>query len=132
MEKGEVAEDMIDRREVTTDRRQYVMTERVLHVVENAAVDSGGHRRVAKLVVPRDLKATLILSMLRDPLTMAHFGHEKTYKKVSQRFWWHGMYAETEKIIGSCPLCARMKRCRRTASSQLQFMPSGAIGDTVV
>jgi hypothetical protein len=131
LEKGEAPDDMIERREVTTDRRQYAMIRGVLHVIESAAVDSGGHRRVAKLVVPRDLKTTLTLSMHRDPLTMAYFGHEKTYKKVSQRIWWQGMYAETEWIIGSCPLCARMKRGRRTARSHLQCMPSGAIGDTV-
>ena len=47
-------------------------------MVENAAVDSGGYRRVTKLVVLRDLKETLTLSMHRDPLTIAYFGHEKT------------------------------------------------------
>jgi hypothetical protein len=131
LEKGVYPDDSVERRLLCTDKRQFAVIKGLLHVIDNVSAESGGHRRVAKLAVPNELKSLITLAMHRDPLTMAHFGLEKTYCKMSQRFWWEGMHADCEWIIGSCPLCSRLKRGRRTASSQIQFMPSGFIGETV-
>ena len=48
-----------------------------------------------------------ILWLMHDHPTAGHFGIEKTYEKISKRFYWKNMKKEIEEYIKSCEKCQR-------------------------
>lgn len=66
------------------------------------------------LVVPQECRA-LILSIGHDNPLAGHFSHRKTGLKISENFFWPGMYAEIRDFCRSCDVCQRLSvkgRCR--------------------
>lgn len=56
------------------------------------------------IVVPNSLKAK-VLAITH----LTHFGIQKTYELLRQRFHWYGMYNDTVNFIKSCPKCITVK-----------------------
>lgn len=61
-----------------------------------------------KEVVPFPLRRDLIQQFHDSPLG-AHFGVERTYKKLRQHYYWPGMHAEVVRFVGDCSICKAYK-----------------------
>ena len=73
-----------------------------------------------RIVLPESLVDKVIDSLHSD----AHFGIAKCFKKVSQRFWYPGLFDRVKDFCKSCLRCAQSKPCRRNIPP-LRSMPSG-------
>lgn len=64
------------------------------------------------------LQAVLPVSMRKEALTATHdsliggghLNYKKTYAKVTERWWWPGVYKDTKHWVESCTTCAQMHR----------------------
>ena len=63
---------------------------------------------VWRLVIPEGLKES-VLKSCHDDISGAHLGINKTYKKISHRFFWHGMKKDVRNWISSCLVCIGKK-----------------------
>ena len=63
----------------------------------------------SQLVVPAALRFE-ILSNVHDHIAGAHFGLNKTFSKLKQRYWWKGMFKDVEHWVKSCVECSNSKR----------------------
>ena len=63
---------------------------------------------IPRLVIPRVYQLPLI-QVFHDSPFAGHLGINKTYKRISERFYWKGMYLDTMNYILSCPTCKESK-----------------------
>jgi len=61
-----------------------------------------------RLVVPEAMIGD-VLQTCHDDISGAHLGVNKTWHKVSNKFYWPTMMQDIEEWIGSCPICAARK-----------------------
>ena len=54
----------------------------------------------------------------------AHYGIEKTYKRIPMEYYWPGMYKDITDVIHKCQVCQRQK--------VEQKKPMGLLGDRIV
>ncbi|KZS08318.1 Uncharacterized protein APZ42_027712 [Daphnia magna] len=59
-----------------------------------------------RLCIPKDLKTTF-LQACHDDVTSVHLGETRTYDRVTQRYYWHGIPRDIENYIKACPDCNR-------------------------
>ncbi|KAM9997411.1 hypothetical protein ACTFIZ_010927 [Dictyostelium cf. discoideum] len=63
-----------------------------------------------QIVIPKSL-VELILEIFHDNIcTGGHYGFEKTYNKIKDRFYWRGMIQDIRNYISSCKICNETKR----------------------
>jgi transposase InsO family protein len=58
---------------------------------------------------------------------LGHFGIRKTWKLISELFWWPGIYKAVKKQVESCQLCERRKprsQARVSSNSNIPFSAS--------
>ena len=55
-----------------------------------------------------------------------HRGHESTYQKISERFFWHGTIEDIKEYIKIC------KSCQRCDASRCEFESTGFLSQTSV
>jgi hypothetical protein len=53
-----------------------------------------------------------------------HFGVDKTYYKVTDRWWWLGVYKDVYHWVSSCTTCGTMRRRNTASSAPLQPIPA--------
>ena len=73
-----------------------------------------------RLVIPNQMKES-ILTSCHDEMSGAHLGVNKTFKKISGRFFWPGMRKDVKHWISSCKVCAGKK------NPQSQQLPTHSI-----
>ncbi|POM60438.1 Pol protein [Phytophthora palmivora] len=95
---------------------RYELTDGLLYY----RVDPGDPPRV---VVPNDedLKYDILLQVHDAPMS-GHLGREKTYRTVSQTFWWPHIYKWMTHYVKTYEACQRMKPSGH-ASAPLQSLP---------
>ena len=77
----------------------------------------------SRVYVPRTL-VHKVLKEVHDGITgTAHAGQEKTYKKITQMFYWPRMSQDIKKFVWSCPICQQIKHRRHAPSGMLQSIP---------
>nr|KAG5702344.1 hypothetical protein BaRGS_003011 [Batillaria attramentaria] len=115
---------------------------------EDAGVGSGENRDVTK-VKKRQLRKTAAKYTIREDVLYhdgilvakrnqvpeilqefhdnyvsgGHLGMNKTYKKVLERYFWHGMKQEVEDYCRSCCVCQNMNACRKKPAAPLHPIP---------
>jgi hypothetical protein len=45
-----------------------------------------------------------------------HFGHDKTFSKLNESYFWPGMRADVKRFMGRCRICQHSKGKRQNAS----------------
>ncbi|POM66280.1 Reverse transcriptase [Phytophthora palmivora] len=95
---------------------RYELADGLLHY----RVDPGDPPRV---VVPNDedLKYDILLEAHDAPIS-SHLDREKTYRAVSQIFWWPHMYKWMAHYVKTCETCQRVKPSGHS-SAPLQSLP---------
>jgi len=77
----------------------------------------------SRVCVPKSLILE-ILKEVHDGITgTAHSGYEKTYKRISQMFYWPKMSQDIKKFVFSCPICQQIKHKRHAPYGVLQAIP---------
>ena len=77
---------------------------------------------ISQLVVPAALRFE-ILSNVHDHIAGAHFGLNKTFSKLKQRYWWKGMFKDVEHWVKSCVECSMRKSPRNSKKAPLLPIP---------
>ena len=85
------------------------MAAKVYRHVEDMTIDEFGRLQIwkdnrQKLVVPLQLRREVFKS-LHDNVTSGHFGINKTYARLQERFWWPEMYRDTVEWCKTCDAC---------------------------
>lgn len=74
------------------------------------------------LYIPQHLRGEVLNSMHSDA-TCGHAGFAKTYTRISQRYFWPGLYRSVQRYVQACAECQRRKRPTQAPSGLLQPLP---------
>ena len=70
-------------------------------------------------VVPRVKVNDVLLAYHNSSINGAHFGKDRTYYKIRDRYYWSGMYNDVVKHVKSCPNCSINKVSRKKPNGHL-------------
>lgn len=78
-------------------------------------------------VIPRSKVKDVLLAYHNSSINGSHFGKDRTYYKIRDRFFWSGMYKDVEDHVKTCPNCSVNKYARRKPVGHLNSMdpPNG-------
>ena len=85
---------------------------------------------ISQLVVPESLRFE-VLSNAHDHITGGHLGTHKTYQKLRIRYWWKGMFKDTEHWCKSCVDCSMRKTPKTNLKAPLLPIPVEGAFDRV-
>ena len=85
---------------------------------------------ISQLVIPTSMRYE-ILSNAHDHVTGGHLGTHKTYQKLRARYWWKGMFKDTDHWCKSCIDCSMKKSPRNKHKAPLLPIPVGGAFDRV-
>ena len=74
------------------------------------------------LVVPADCRRQVLSTAHESPLA-GHLSHRKTGKKISDQFYWPGMWSDVRIFCKSCDICQRMSIKGRNKPVPLKQLP---------
>jgi len=77
------------------------------------------------IVIPMKLRP-LVLHHMHSDILSAHLGVHKTYERILYRFYWKGVFKDTQNFVMSCPKCiARKDPKKRPRLPLLAHVPVG-------
>lgn len=76
-----------------------------------------------QLVIPKNEKAT-VLQHYHDEPSAGHYGVDKTFERISKRYYWQGMRKDIENYVKNCIKCQRYKPSN--------MKPAGLIQTTIM
>ena len=59
-------------------------------------------------VLPKGRLQNILSAFHSNPITGGHFGTEKTYQKIAQRYYWKGMKKEIDDYCKKCEKCFKV------------------------
>jgi len=77
----------------------------------------------SRVCLPRSLVPEILKEVHNNITGMAHSGYEKTYKRISQGFYWPKMLKDIKKFVYSCIICKQIKHPRHAPYGMLQPIP---------
>jgi len=95
----------------------YLADDGLLYRIEHK-VKRNSSEPFSQLVVPESLRFE-ILSNAHDHITGGHLGTHKTFQKLRMRYWWRGMFKDTEHWCKSCVDCSMRKTPKNNLSEFL-------------
>jgi hypothetical protein len=77
-------------------------------------------------VIPQKMKAEVLYSSHAHFLS-GHLGLHKTYERLILKYYWRGMFRDTQNYVLSCPQCNARKHPKKTpAYGIIAFVPEGS------
>ena len=70
-------------------------------------------------VVPKDNVKDILMAYHNTSINGSHFGKDRTYYKIRDRYFWSGMYQDVVNHVKSCPNCSINKCSRRKPNGHL-------------
>ena len=122
-------EDKLARKLLLSEDSFYVADDGLLYHIEHN-IKRNCSEPVSQLVVPKTLRFE-ILSNAHDHITGGHLGTHKTYQKIRQRYWWRGMFKDTEHWCKSCVDCSMRKTPKTNLRAPLIPIPVEGAFDRV-
>lgn len=120
LEAGTLPEDENTARNILRFAPHYTVDNDCLYQLTPWKPTGRGRQELLKrLVVPRSLRAE-IMAGYHDDVTAGHLGFEKTFDKISHRYYWPGMYADVKHWVSSCVDCASKKTPRLPLAGMMQ------------
>ena len=80
-----------------------------------------------RVVLDPDERTRIIASLHADPVGGCHYGQTATIRKVTDRFWWRSVSADTREFVRSCPLCQKANPVNRPAPATLHPVAVGGV-----
>lgn len=78
-----------------------------------------GDSETGQLVIPQAERLT-VLQQYHDEPSAGHYGVDKTFERISKRYYWKGMRKDIEKHIKTCIKCQRYKPSNLKPAGLLQ------------
>jgi len=93
---------------IIANAKDYEMIDGILNVnIWNHRMNRRNQKKF-RLAVPESMKE-VILADCHDAKTSAHLGIKRTYERMSEKYYWNGMYEDARKYVLQCHLCATKK-----------------------
>jgi len=118
----ELPEDAQKARNLVLQSDQYYAHEGLLYHIWHAP--SKRHmpeKNVHRLYIPVHFVDT-VLNNCHDHVLAAHFGFQRTYNRIRQRYFWKGMYRDVDNWVRSCISCSQRKTHRHKVLAPLVTM----------
>jgi hypothetical protein len=104
--------DATQARDIVLQSDQYFVHDNLLyHIWHTPAKRHLPERNVVRLYIPRTFVDT-VLNSCHDHVLAAHFGFQRTYDRIRQRYVWKGMYRDVDNWVRSCISCSQRKTHR--------------------
>jgi hypothetical protein len=114
--------DSTKARDIVLQSDQYfVQNELLYHIWHTPAKRHIPERNVVRLYIPRTMVDT-VLNNCHDHVLAAHFGFQRTYDRIRQRYFWKGMYKDVDNWVRSCVSCAQRKTHRHKVIAPMVTM----------
>ena len=97
----------------TEGKACFVMDQNVLYIIENG---------VKRLVVPESCRS-LVMYLGHTLPWAGHLGRNKTYMRISARFYWPSMYSDIQNYCSTCPVCQQSCAVRKSDRALLHPLP---------
>ena len=115
-------DDQRQARDILLHADQYFVHEGLLyHIWHTAAKRHMPERNTMQLYVPVTM-VDLVLNNCHDNVLAAHFGIQRTYHKIRQRYFWKRMYRDIDNWVRSCISCSQRKSHRHKVIAPLMTM----------
>ena len=88
---------------------------RLKRVQRNLRIENNILTKSGRPIIPAHLR-NYVLSKIHNE---AHFGTDKTYASLKERFYWPNMYGYTRTFVTSCNVCQKVKCDTRPAKAPL-------------
>ena len=122
LEHDKLPDDALKARNLLLQADQYYVHEGLLyHIWHTAAKRHMPERNTYQLYVPITFVDT-VLNNCHDHVLAAHFGFQRTYSKIRQRYFWKGMYRDVDNWVRSCISCSQRKTHRHKVIAPMQVM----------
>lgn len=119
---GELPTDSNKAEQVKQDSNYQLKNSILVRSVNNDNISSSqgtSHR----IVIPASMKHALMLEY-HDSSCAAHLGLDKTYSRLSSKYYWKNMYAEVKRYINSCVKCAQKKTAHHHREIPISSLPT--------
>src|SRR6201985_950283 len=84
-----------------------------------------GWFREGKVVVPPDLVLKRrLMGVYHDRVTAGHPGHDETFHRTAEHYWWPGMRTWVEEYVAGCALCQQTKIITHKRCTPLYKIPT--------
>lgn len=122
LEHDNLPDDDLKARNIVLQADQYYVNDGLLyHIWHTPAKRHMPERSTYQLYVPNTFVDT-VLNNCHDHVLAAHFGFQRTYSKIRQRYFWKGMYRDIDNWVRSCISCAKRKTHRHKVIAPLVTM----------
>ena len=109
-------------RDILLQSDQYYVHEGILyHIWHTPAKRHMPERNTVQFYVPVTM-IDIILNNCHDNVLAAHFGFQRTYHKIRQRYFWKRMYRDVDNWVRSCISCAQRKTHRHKVRAPMMTM----------
>jgi hypothetical protein len=113
---------LLKARNIVLQADQYYAHEGLLyHIWHTPAKRHMPEKNVHRLYIPMQFIDT-VLNNCHDHVLAAHFGFQRTYNRIRQRYFWKCMYRDVDNWVRSCISCAQRKTHRHKVLAPLVTM----------
>ena len=99
----------------STSSNEVITNRRLKRVQRNLQIENNILTKSGRPIIPAHLR-NYVLSKIHNE---AHFGTDKTYTSLKERFYWPNMYEYTRTFVTSCNVCQKVKCDTRPAKAPL-------------
>ncbi len=107
---GEIPEELTNSSNFIMESKNYVMDNGILFHLHHQ-MNVRKKQVIKQLVIPISLRAEILYSFHDCPFA-GHFGTKRTYERLYERYYWNGMWRDTDDWVKSCPTCQMKKHPR--------------------
>ena len=113
---GETSEEAQKSVSFFMEAKNYVLDKGVLYHLYHQ-INVKKKQVLKQLVIPVSLRAEILYSF-HDDTFAGHFGTRRTYERLCERYYWVGMWRDTDDWVKSCPTCQMKKQPRHGNAGQ--------------
>lgn len=122
LEQDILPDDQRQARDILLQADQYIVHEGLLyHIWHTPAKRHMPERNSVQLYIPVTC-IDMVLNNCHDHTLAAHFGFQRTYSKIRQRYFWKKMYKDIDNWVRSCISCAQRKTHRHKVLAPMMTM----------
>ena len=108
----EYLEILEEKRDLTDNRRieslGYEMFDKLLYRTDSTSQMNRRGQTNWRLVIPNGMRQEILTNNHSEPFA-AHLGIKRTYSRISEKYFWKGMYTDVKEWISTCADCAMKK-----------------------
>ena len=122
LENDELPDNAVKARNMVLQADQYYAHEGLLYNIwHTPAKRHMPEKNVHRLYIPVQYIDT-VLNNCHDHVLAAHFGFQRTYNRIRQRYFWKNMYRDVDNWVRSCISCSQRKTHRHKVLAPLITM----------